>query len=242
MAHRPARRSAPRADRASGAAHAAPPPDASDREKIIAAFLGLLADKRFEQIGFAEIAERAGLSLARLRDEFGSPLAILAAHVKATDRAVLAQDFADMAQEPPRERLFGVLMRRLEILGPHREAIRSLIRSAATNPPLALAFNGLAVRSQQWMLTAAGIGASGPRGMVRAQGLALLFSSVLRVWVNDDDPGLARTMAALDRGLGRGQRLIGLFEDLLAVPARLCRLRSRYRRPPRDDAEEEAAA
>jgi hypothetical protein len=41
---------------------------------------------------------------------------------------------------------------------------------------------------------------------VRAQGLALLFASVLRTWVDDDDPGLARTMAALDRALARGQR------------------------------------
>ena len=80
--------------------------------------------------------------------------------------------------------------------------MRSLLRSARRNPPLALALNGLAVRSQQWMLTAAGINASGPRGMMRAQGLALLFGSVLRTWVRDDDPGLARTMAALDRALG----------------------------------------
>ena len=29
-------------------------------------------------------------------------------------------------------------------------------------------------------MTAAGIGASGPRGMIRAQGLAVLFASVLR--------------------------------------------------------------
>ena len=48
----------------------------------------------------------------------------------------------------------------------------------------------MAVRSQQWMLTAAGIGASGPKGMVRAQGLALLFANVLRTWVDDDDDGM----------------------------------------------------
>ena len=88
-----------------------------------------------------------------------------------------------MEDEPPRERLFDVLMRRLETLAPHREAVRSLLRSAGRNPPLAVALNGLAVRSQQWMLTAAGISASGPRGMMRAQGLALLFGSVLRTWV-----------------------------------------------------------
>jgi AcrR family transcriptional regulator len=239
MARQPARKSAPKATRASAAP---PPPDAGDREKIIAAFLDLLADKRFEQIGLAEIAEAAGVSLAQFRGEFASPLAILAAHVKDTDRAVLAADFSDMAEEPPRERIFDVLMRRLEILSPHREAVRSLLRSASRNPPLAMAFNRLAVQSQQWMLTAAGIGAAGPRGMVRAQGLALLFGSVLRTWVSDDDPGLARTMAALDRALGRGQRFAGLFEDLCRVPERLCRLRPRRRRHTDEDSEEVAAA
>ena len=109
---------------------------------------------------------------------------------------------ATWPEEPARERLFDVLMRRLEMLGPHREAVRSLLRSARRNPPLAFALNGLAIRSQQWMLTAAGIEASGPRGLLRAQGLAVLFASVLRTWVHDDDPGLARTMAALDRALG----------------------------------------
>ncbi len=244
MARRPARKSAPKSAQGASAAKAASPipPHASNRDRIIAAFLSLLAEKRFEQIGLAEIAEAAGVSLAQFRGEFASPLAILAAHIKDTDRAVLAADFSDMADEPPRERLFDVSMRRLEILQPHREAIRSLLRSVSRNPPLAMAFNGLAVRSQQWMLTAAGVGAAGPRGMVRAQGLALLFGSVLRTWVNDDDPGLARTMAALDRALSRGQRFAGLFEDLLRVPERLCRLRPRRRRRADDDSEEVAAA
>src|SRR2546429_7690655 len=124
---------------------------------------------------------------------------MLAGQVKETDRAVLDGADADMAEEPPRERLFDVLMRRLEVLAPQKAAVRSLTRSAARNPGLAFALNGFAVRSQQWMLTAADIDAAGPRGMLRAQGLAVLFASVLRTWVDDDDPGLARTMAALDR-------------------------------------------
>jgi AcrR family transcriptional regulator len=201
----------------------------------------LLAEKPIEQIGFAEIATQSGVSLPQLRGEFASMLGILAAHIKAVDRAVLATDRSDMADEPPRERLFDVLMRRLEILAPHKEAIRSLIRSAGRNPGLALALNSLAVRSQQWMLTAADIGASGPKGMVRAQGLALLFGGVLRTWLRDDDPGLARTMAALDRALARGQRWSGFLDDVCAVPSRICRLRSRWRRRG-EDAEESVAA
>jgi AcrR family transcriptional regulator len=241
MARKATRSKARRSPSRAKAAATRPAPTGSPRERIIEAFLTLLAEQPIERIGLAEIAERAGVTLAELRGEFGSPLAVLAAHIKQLDRKVLAEVDPDMEEESPRERLFDVLMRRLEALAPHRDAVRSLLRSARRSPPLALALNGLAVRSQQWMLTAAGIGASGPRGMVRAQGLAVLFASVLRTWVDDDDPGHARTMAALDRALGRGQRLLGLMEDVCAVPARLCRLRPRRRRR-RDEDYEEAAS
>jgi len=241
MARKPARKSArPAATQESSESSASSTP-ARSRDKVVAAFLELLAERPFEEIGLSDIAARAGVSLAQLRDEFASTLAILAAHIKATDRAVLAADLSDMDEEPPRERLFDVLMRRLEVLAPHREAVRSLLRSARRNPPLAFALNGLATRSQQWMLTAAGIEASGPRGALSAQGLTVLFGSVLRTWVHDDDPGLARTMAALDRGLARGQRVAGFVDDLLRIPERLCRLRPR-RRGRSDDAEESARA
>jgi AcrR family transcriptional regulator len=203
---------------------------ASERERVIAAFLALLAAKPMEEIGFGEIAAGANVPLAQLRILFGSKLAILAAHIKEIDRQVLGSVGADMAEEPPRERLFDVLMRRLEVLAPHKAAVRSLVRSARRNPALALALNSMAVRSQQWMLTAADIPASGPKGALRAQGLAALYASVLRTWLDDEDEGLARTMAALDRALGRGQRLAGFLDDLLGIPARLCRLRPRRAR------------
>jgi AcrR family transcriptional regulator len=207
----------------------------SARDTIIAAFMELLAAHRIEEIGFADIASRAGVSLAELRGEFGSKLAILAAHIKSVDRSVLTHDDADMAGEPPRERLFDVLMRRLEILAPHKQAVRSLLRSVGCNPGLAFALNGMATRSQQWMLTAADISAAGPRGVLRAQGLALLYARVLRVWINDEDPGLARTMAALDRELGRAQRWSGFLDEACRIPALLCRGRDRWRSRMRPD-------
>jgi hypothetical protein len=155
---------------------------------------------------------------------------------------VLAGGDGDMAEESARERLFDVLMRRLELLAPHREAVRSLTRSAARNPGLALALGCQAVRSQQWMLTAAGISASGPRGLIRAQGMACLYANVLRTWVDDDDPGLARTLAALDRELARGQRMAGLLDELCRIPEGLCRMTRRTRRSRRDRDEAAGAA
>src|SRR5262249_22444867 len=145
-----------------------PPEDTSQRGRIVHAFMTLLAERSFEEISFAEIAARAGVSLSDLRGEFGSKIAILAAHVKEIDRKVLAGVDPEMAEEPPRERLFDVLMRRLELMVPHKDATESLLRSARRDPALALTLNGLAVRSQLWMLSAADIGIGGPEGMLRA--------------------------------------------------------------------------
>jgi AcrR family transcriptional regulator len=219
---------------------APPPRGTSDRDKAVDALMALLAEHPFEDIGLAEVAGRAGLKLSQLRAEFGSTLAIVGAHIKDIDRAVLAGGGGDMAEEPARERLFDVLMRRLEALCPYKEAVRSLLRSARRNPGLTLALNAMAVRSQQWMLEAAGIGASGAKGALRAQGAALMFARVLSVWFDDDEPGLDRTMAALGRGLGSAERWAGFLDDLCALPK--CVLRGpRRRRRVRDEDEAEAA-
>jgi AcrR family transcriptional regulator len=201
-----------------------------NRKRIIEALLTLLADQPIERIGLGDIAAAAGVSLAELREEFSSVFSILAAHMKEIDRQVLAADFSDMSEEPVRERLFDILMKRLEAHAPHKAAIRSLMRSSLRNPPLALALNSFAARSMSWMMTAAGISTAGPRGVVRAQALTLLYARVVATWAEDDDPGLAKTMAVLDRELARGQQLSGLLDTLLAIPGRLQSGRWRARR------------
>ena len=227
-------------DRKVPAAAAPPPRGGSDRDKAIEALMALLAEHGFEEIGLAEVAGRAGIKLSQLRGEFGSTLAILAAHIKDTDSKVLAGGDADMAEESARERLFDVLMRRIETLAPHKEATRSLMRSARRNPGLAFALNAMAARSQRWMLEAAGIRVSGPVGALRAQGAALMFARALSVWIDDEEEGLDRTMAALDRGLSSAERWDGFVGDLCAIPCALRGVRRRRRRA-RNEEETEAA-
>lgn len=193
--------------------------DAQNREKVLGAFLTLLSEKRFERIELAEVAQLANVSLADLRGEFGSTFDMVSAFMRETDKKVLAGGEQlkldpELAGQPARDRLFEVLMRRFEALAPYREAVRSLYRSARTNPRLAMGLNKLAVRSQQWMLSSAGIGASGMIGGMRAQALSCFFAKAMQTWLNDDDPGLARTMAELDRQLATAERLAGFAREM----------------------------
>lgn len=198
----------------------------TNRQKTVEAFLSLLAEKSFETISLANVAEKSGVSLADMRKDFGSTFDMIASFVRETDNKVLGGGDVEDAQATMRDRLFDVLMRRFEVLQPHRAAVRSLMRSARRDPRFALGMNKLAVRSQQWMLSAAGIDSSGMIGGMRAQALAVLFARVMRVWLDDEDPGLARTMAELDRELAAGARLATLLDDL-------CRFAPRCRRPRR---------
>ncbi|MGA7118343.1 MAG: hypothetical protein WBY12_14235, partial [Hyphomicrobium sp.] len=68
--------------------------------------------------------------------------------------------------------------------------------------------------SQAWMLHAAGVRTDGVLGTSRVTGLASVYASVMQTWLEDDDPGSARTMAALDRRLKRGEQSMRMLTDI----------------------------
>jgi AcrR family transcriptional regulator len=192
-----------------------PPTDA--RGKIIDALMELAAERRFEDISIRDICKAAGVSLADFRDAFPSKGAVLAGFSRRIDRAVLAQDTGELADENPRERLFDVLMRRLEVMTPYREGVREAIAWLRREPVAALAMNQVVMNSMRFMLEAAGIEAEGASGAIKLQGLALAWARILQVWLDDEEPALSKTMAELDRVLTRGERAAAGVDRLSAL-------------------------
>ena len=176
------------------------------QRKITDALMALAAERPWEEVTLEAIAERAGVTLSALRASYDGRLAVLADFVRSVDETVLAGIDPTLATETPRERLFDLLFARFEALAPHKQAIRNLGRAARRDPLLALCLNGIATTSMVWMLAAAGLPAQGARGMLRAQALAVVWARVMRVGLGDNDPGLASTMAALDKRLKEAER------------------------------------
>jgi AcrR family transcriptional regulator len=172
-------------------------------ERITDAFLALLAEKPFSDIGLGEIAAGAGLSLGELRTAFDGKIAILAAFTRRIDRAVLDAASAPSPEETARDRLFDLIMTRLDVLAPYRKAIGHVADSARRDPGLALCLNRMALDSARFMLAAADVSTGGVRGAARAQGFVVMLARILPVWHADEDPDLSRTMAAVDRALER---------------------------------------
>ncbi|WP_249696308.1 TetR/AcrR family transcriptional regulator [Stappia sp. WLB 29] len=220
---------------------------AKTRQKIVASFLSLLGEKGWHGFEMADVAREAGVKLSVLRAEFPGKTACLRAFLSDIDQKVLDSIDPDMDDEPARERLFDVLMTRLDTLSPHREAIRALRKAVQRDPQLALKLNREAVTSQRWMLTAAGIPAAGPRAALMSQALVVAFARVVDVWLDDEDPGLARTMSALARQLDEGEVWMGRLDRVgRFLKPFLTRARERGTRqddsPSQADGREEAGA
>jgi AcrR family transcriptional regulator len=187
---------------------------------IIEALLALAGERSWEDINISDIAQRADVTLSVFRDHFPSKGAVLAGFSRKIDKEVLDGTAEDLNGEPAKERLFDVLMRRLDALAPYKLGVEGIVEWARRDPMAAAALDRLEINSMRFMLEAAGIDSEGPVGTLKLQGLVFAWIRVLRTWFRDDDPALASTMAELDRALTRGGRFVARAEDLnrLASP------------------------
>ena len=217
----------------------------SARQAVIEATMRLAADRPWNDIELVDIAREAGVSLADLRDLFPSKGAILGGFSRMIDRKVLEAPSDDLAGEPARERVFDVMMRRLDAMAPYKAALRRIVRALRFDPLSLAALNQAGLNSQRYMLAAAGISTEGPLGLLKVQGAVVVLANTMETWLEDDDPVQAKTMARLDRELRRGERVLERAEDFrrLTAPFRALGLalldsRSRPRRRTRSRPDE----
>jgi AcrR family transcriptional regulator len=176
-----------------------------DRALVAAAFL-LAGERGWTRVSIAEAARRADLGLDRARARFPGRAALLHRFGSLADQAALAEP---PAEAPARDRLFELLMRRVDFLQSHRAGMLALLRYLPTDPCTSMMLACASLRSMGWLLEGAAIDATGPRGALRAKGLLAVWLATVNAWRTDQGEDLAATMAALDRGLRRAEQVEG---------------------------------
>ena len=112
-------------------------------------------------------------------------------------------------------------MRRFDALAPYKPALRRIVFAMRSDIAALPALNRMALNSARYMLASAGVPTEGPLGAVKLQGFVIAMANVSEAWFDDEDPALAKTMARLDRELGRGERLLERADDLRRLTAPL---------------------
>src|SRR5579863_2476967 len=177
--------------------------DAEFDRALIAAAFQVAAEKGWRCLSVGAAARAAALPLARARERFPGRAAILLKFGRLADQSALETEPSD---GPVRDRLFDLLMRRIDALQSHRAGMLALLHALPTEPPAALLLALATRRSMRWMLDAAGIPTAGLNGELRVRGLMAVWLWTVRAWRADETEDLSATMAALDAALQRAEQ------------------------------------
>ena len=192
--------------KSAGSGHDGDMDDAEFDRALIASGFRLAAEQGWRSVSIAAAARAADLPLARARARFPGRAALLLRFGRLADQAALADA---TSEGPARDRLFDLLMRRIDALQGHRAGVLALLRALPGEPPTALLLALATRRSMRWMLEAADIPARGARGELRVKGLLAVWLWTLRAWRADETEDLSTTMAALDAALRRAESAAG---------------------------------
>lgn len=173
-------------------------------QALIAAAFAIAARDGWARVSIAAAAREAGLPLGAARARFPGTRALLRRFGALLDQRALAVPSEDGSI---RDKLFDMLMERYDAMRPHRAGIVSCLRFLPFDPPLAITLACATRESMRWMLDAAGVPTTGPRGRLRVTGLVMVWTWVMRTFERDDSEDLSATMAALDKALGHADEL-----------------------------------
>lgn len=184
------------------------------RTRVVEALMALAAEHRWADITLDDIATKANVSLADLRDLFPSKGAMLGGFIRRIDRTVLESRATDLVDEPARDRVLDLMIRRFDALMPYRAALKSIHKAFSGDMLGLAALNSQALNSWRYLLASAGIETDGPLGFVKLQGAILVFARVFPVFLDDEGTDLPKTLAALDRELSRGEWVLRRAEGI----------------------------
>lgn len=180
----------------------------------------LAAERGWANVSLYDAAEEAGVTMPDARQRFPNKNRVLIYLGQYADQLVLDHH----ASGTPRERLFDLMMRRLDAFQKYREGVRAVLKQLPLDPNLALMLLMMTEGSMEWMAAAAGINVGGLSGKLRLKSLLALWGYLIHQWERDESEDLAATMSALDKALNKAERL-GLlktvslhFDDDLSTP------------------------
>ncbi len=170
---------------------------------IAKAALSIAAQKGWPAVTCDAIAKQAKIPAAAFRKRFSAPHDVVPVIVEELAREASVKTKKQAGSE--QDVLFDLLMARFDIMQKHKKAVLSIADAALGDAVLAKAF----IRATFESMNAA-IETPFFRPALAA-GLGAVYAYAFFVWSRDETRDMAKTMAALDRGL----RLVGKASEFL---------------------------
>ena len=190
--------------------------------KVITAAFDLAASPGWAEVSLRDIADAAGCSLADTMERFSDKDDVLKVFFEHVDRTMLTGAGDVEREQSSRDAVFEVIMSRFDAMAPYRTGLKSILQARQTSLAPDPTFLRMTLKTQNKILQAAGVSSAGAPALLRQLGLARIYGQVVQIWLDDEDAGMARTMAALDKRLRQGEQTLRTIDDVAKSGERAC--------------------
>ena len=175
---------------------------------LIDTTLSLAGELGWPSVTLQLIGKTANVPLSEVSAIFSSKWDILEAFRERTDLLLTAGKSANLSGQSAKDRLFDILMARIEIIEPWKAGIGSIARHAVAQPITGIRLFTSLNNSMECMIEHVNAKIQGPGKLIQSRGLTLIYLLVLRRWIGDHSSDLGPTMAELNERLISADQLI----------------------------------
>ena len=175
---------------------------------LIDTTLSLAGELGWPSVTLQLIGKTANVPLSEVSAIFSSKWDILEAFRERTDLLLTAGKSANLSGQSTKDRLFDILMARIEIIEPWKAGIGSIARHAVAQPITGIRLFTSLNKSMECMIEHVNAKIQGPGKLIQSRGLTLIYLLVLRRWIGDHSSDLGPTMAELNERLISADQLI----------------------------------
>lgn len=167
----------------------------------------LIAEKGYGKTRLSDLADRFKVKLTDFHATYPSVDAIIHDFLNDVDNTMLSTVNPKSASNK-REIYFDMMMARMDALQEHRDGVVRWLKEIAKQPQL---WVGILKRWQSSLTLMLDIAKDSPVYPVKKIGLAGVYAVTLKTWVEDDTADMAKTMATLDKALGKAENIAEKF-------------------------------
>ncbi len=185
---------------------------ASKRRKVMEAALALASEQGWQYTTLRDIALRAELSIAEMLacvEDKDDILVLIEKNIEEQCFKNIHVSYDDGLSI--RERLFDTLMERFDVLSEYREGLLSILDAMVLDPKALMVSSPYLCKSMARILEVCGAETAGVKGSIKILGVTAIYLRILKVWREDETQDLSKTMAALDKALGKAEHYADSF-------------------------------
>ncbi len=160
-----------------------------------------LEEKGWAHLTLHNVAEEAGITLEELHKVATSKEDIMAVMIAYTESQTLKYIDETPQDISSDDRLFDVLFARFEAAEPHKAALKRLWQDLKASPTLLRPLMPQFLEALKRLSLLGALDFDGPLGVIQLRLFGLIYLRMLHVWLEDDSPDLAATMAETNKAV-----------------------------------------